>query len=305
MSNVDIVLGADGFLGRHMIRILEARGRTVHAIGRAAGDLSEPSVVDAAFRDAPKADRIFHLVTRQRTGQVQYGIQGELLAVNARIHLYVLEAWKQFQPDAKLISTGSSCAYPELDHSIGEEMFQSGQMHPSVRGYGIAKQMLAVGSETYACQYGLRYLHLLLATVYGPQDHKAPERTHFMTGMIDRAVREKAERSKEFTVWGAPDTVRDLLYVDDQIDAILTADAAFENTILNCTSNSPVVIDDCARAIVAAMGWEATIAYPPDTFRGAGYKTLDSSKFLEMTGWQPNTNMMDGVRQVLKLDYDL
>src|SRR2546430_14991078 len=88
--------------------------------------------------------------TKQRTGQVQFGIQGDLLAVNARIHLNVLEAWRQFQPRAKLISTGSSCVYPELDHPIGEAAFQSGPMHASVRGYGLAKQMLAVGSEAYA-----------------------------------------------------------------------------------------------------------------------------------------------------------
>ena len=58
-------------------------------------------------------------------------------------------------------------------------------MHPSVRGYGLAKQMLAVGSETYAAQYGLRYLHLILATVYGPGDHKEADRSHFCAIWFD------------------------------------------------------------------------------------------------------------------------
>lgn len=298
-----IVLGTDGFLGRHMVRMLKARGWQVYAIGRAAGDLSDAVVVDRQFAQAPKADRIFHLVTRQRTGQIQYSMQGELLLINARIHLNVLDAWHRHQPQAKLVSTGSSCVYPERSEPIPEEDFQSGPMHSSVRGYGLAKQVLAVGSETFADQYALRYLHCFLATVYGPGDHQTPDRTHFMAGMIDRAVREKAEKKPSFTVWGAPYTVRDLLYVDDQLDAILAADAVFENAQLNVSSNTPVTIDACARTICDALGWEAEIIYPAGTFQGASYKTLDATRFLDATGWEPRTPLHDGIIKVLRQDY--
>jgi len=257
--------------------------------------------VDAGFR--AQVARIFHLVTKQRTGQIQFGIQGDLLAVNARIHLNILEAWHQFQPQAKLISTGSSCVYPELDRPISEADFQAGPMHPSVRGYGLAKQMLAVGSESYSAQYGLRYLHLILATVYGPGDHKEPDRTHFMAGMIDRAVHEMRAGKSEFTVWGEPATVRDLLYVDDQLDAVLAADVAFENCLVNCSSGHPVTIDEAAQAIREALGWRAEIVYPPGTFKGASYKTIDATRFIEATAWAPRMRLVDGIRTILRADY--
>jgi GDP-L-fucose synthase len=302
-AEMNIVIGADGFLGRHLAALLERRGQGVHRIGRAAGDLSDWPTVQRALREAPGASRIFHLVTKQRTGQVQFGIQGDLLAVNARIHLNVLDAWRQFQPQAKLVSTGSSCVYPEIDHPIGEAAFQSGAMHESVRGYGLAKQMLAVGSETYAAQYGLRYLHLILATVYGPGDHKEGDRSHFMGGMIDRAVHEMRAGMNEFTVWGRPDTVRDLLYVDDQLDAILAADTAFENCLVNCASNRPVTIGESAQAIRAALDWQAEIVYPAGTFKGTSYKSIDAARFLQTTGWKPRVALVDGVRAILKKDY--
>jgi GDP-L-fucose synthase len=300
---MNIVIGSDGFLGHHLAALLERRGEAVHRVGRAAGDLSDWATVERVLRAAPKASRIFHLVTKQRTGQVQFGIQGDLLATNARIHLNVLEAWRQFQPQAKLISTGSSCVYPELDHPIGEGAFQTAPMHASVRGYGLAKQVLAVGSEAYASQYDLRYLHLILATVYGPGDHKQPDRSHFMGGMIDRAVREIREGKTEFTVWGAPDTVRDLLYVDDQLEAILAADAKFENAFVNCGSNRPVTIGECAQAVRDALGWKAEIVYPGGTFKGTSYKTIDAAHFLRETGWRPRVDLMTGVTAVLKADY--
>ena len=302
---MDIVIGADGFIGRHLATILEKAGGTVHRIKRADGDLSDWTTAERLFQAAPKAARIFHVATRQRTGQIQYSIQGELLAINARIHLNVLEAWRLHQPQAKLISTGSSCVFPEFDRPIVESDFQLGPMHPSVRGYGLAKQILAVGSETYASQYGLTYLHLILATVYGPHDHHELDRAHFMGGMIDRAVREMREDKRQFTVWGNPATVRDLLYVDDQVDAILAADHKFKNRLLNCSSNEPITIGAAAHAIRDALHWQAEIVYPPNTFSGALFKTLDATEFFQATGWRPKIDLQKGVQKILQADYKI
>jgi nucleoside-diphosphate-sugar epimerase len=298
-----IVLGADGFVGRHLVATWRARGWPVHPVGRGAGDFTDPAVVVAVLRNAPRAGRILHAVTKQRTGAIQYEIQGELLHDNARIHLNVLEAWRRHQPAAKLISLGSSCIYPESDRPIPETAFRSGLPHPSVRGYALAKEVLVTGSETYASQYGLHWLHCVLATLYGPGAHTEPQRSHFMAALIARASATKRTGAGSFEVWGSPDTVRDLLYVTDQIDAVIAADGAFEDCIVNCTANAPVTIGGCARAIMQALDWNARIVHPPDSFQGAGYKSIDSSRFLAATDWQPQVPLADGVRRVLAADF--
>src|SRR5665213_1310824 len=245
-----IVLGTDGFLGRHLVATWRARGWPVHPVGRSAGDFTDPAVAAAALAQAPAAGHILHAITRQRTGAIQYRMQGELLADNARIHLNVLEAWRRHQPQAKLISLGSSCVYPESDQPLPETAFRTGAVHPSVRGYALAKEMLIVGSETYASQYGLKWLHCVLATVYGPGAHTEPDRSHFMAALIARAMAGRVVGDTEFEVWGSLETVRDLLFVDDQISAIIAADAAFGNRIVNCTSNDPVTIGACVQAML-------------------------------------------------------
>ena len=298
-----IVLGSDGFVGRHLVERWRANGWPVHAVGRAAGDLIDPEVANAALSKAPRAGRIFHTVTKQRTGQIQYEIQGELLAENSRIHLNILEAWRHYQPQAKLISLGSSCTYPEAPHPVDETQFGIGTPHPSVRGYAQAKKTLVVGSEAYGSQYGLRWMHCVLATLFGPRAHVEDGRSHFMAAMIDRAARSKMAGASAFEVWGNPDTVRDLLHVTDQIDAIVAADAAFENTVLNCTPNAPVTIGACAKAILAALRWDVAIVSPPGSFQGAGYKSIDSTRFLNETGWRPRRTLEQGVADVLAADY--
>ena len=300
-DSVTIILGADGFLGRNLVEYWRARDWPVHAIGRDAGDLTDPATADAAFAAAPRdAGRIIHAVTKQRTGAVQYELQGELLRDNARIHLNVLEAWRRRQPQAKLISLGSSCVYPESPRPIPETAFRSGAPHPSVRGYALAKEMLAIGCETYQSQYGLRWLHCILATVYGPHAHIEPHRSHFMAALIARAAAAKAAGERRLEVWGNPATVRDLLYVSDQIEALIAADQAFENAIVNVTSNAPVAIGDCAQAILAALDWDARIVHPQGSFQGAGYKSLDSSRFLGLTAWAAKVGLVEGVRRTLE-----
>ena len=115
-------------------------------------------------------------------------------------------------------------------------------MHPSVKGYGLAKQVLGIGAQAYAEQYGLKHLHCILATMYGPSDHKAADRSHFLGAMLHRAAQEKRAGARRFTVWGDPNAVREILHVDDQIDAILAADAVFENELLNCAASTPITI---------------------------------------------------------------
>jgi GDP-L-fucose synthase len=298
-----IVLGSDGFVGRHLVRFIAERGGVVHGIGHGAGDLTDPAVADAAFAAAPKATHIMHAVTKQRTGAIQYKMQGELLVDNARIHLNVLEAWRRHQPQAKLISLGSSCVYPESDAILPESAFCTGTPHPSVRGYALAKEVLAVGCDLYGQQYGLSWLHCVLATLYGPDAHTEEHRSHFMAAMIDRAFHTKSSGADSFEVWGNPDTVRDLLYVDDQLEAVFAADGAFENRIINVTPNAPVTIGDCGRAILLALDWPTRIVHPPGSFQGAGFKSLDSSIFLQATGWRPRVSLADGVRRVLAANY--
>jgi GDP-L-fucose synthase len=298
-----LILGADGFLGRNLCRYLDEHGYGYRGIHRKDGDLRDSRVCEAIFRNLPDADYLFHLVTFQRTGNIQYKIQADLLQNNARIHLNVLDCWRRFLPGAKLVSTGSSCAYPESDQPLPEDLFETGRLHPSVRAYGLAKRLLALGSEAYAVQYGLRYLHCVLATLYGPGDHLHEDRSHFVGALMDRAVKAKLAGIRILTVWGHPQTLRECLYVDDQVEAMLTANELFENTILNCAANEPVTVGEVAETICRVIDWPATISYEHESFQGAHRKALDSSRFLAQSGWKPRVTLFEGLQALYRTAY--
>ncbi len=299
-NDLSLIVGGDGFLGRNLQAYFKDHGLPFVALHRDVGDLRDRATVLRLFEELRPVGRILHVATFQRTAHRQYEIPADLLDTNMRIHLNVLEAWARHQPQAKLISAGSSCAYPEHPEPIPERMFQAGPLHDSVRAYGLAKQVLAVGSEVYGTQYGLKWLHCILATMFGPFDHLEPDRSHFIGGMAARAIREQQEGRSSFTVWGSPDTIRECLYVDDQIGAVLAADARFENTILNCAANTPLSIGEVAQTILRVLDWEAEIVYPEDTFRGTPMKVLDSTRFLDATGWRPRIGLEEGLRRLVR-----
>lgn len=298
MPDSTLVIGGSGFLGRNLISLLTARGEPPLAIYRADGDLRDRSACERIFKALPKVATIFHLATFQRTGEIQYRMQSELLDNNAQLHLNVLACWAKYQPQAKLVSAGSSCSYPDLDSPIGEDRFQTGPLHDSVRSYGLMKQLLAIGSGAYASQYGLNYLHGILATVYGPHDHLEPERSHFIGGMMARALKERAAGAPRFTVWGSPDTARECLYVSDQLEALLAASAGFSNCILNCAANAQITIGEMASAVLQVLKWEVPIEFSTGAFRGASRKVLDSSRFLTGTAWRPRVSLHAGLAEL-------
>jgi GDP-L-fucose synthase len=269
------VLGSDGFVGKNLVPLLIREGAEVFSIGKSAGDMTDSQCAQEAFKSLPKVDRIFHCITRQRTGSIQYKIQGELLQINSQIHLNICEAWRLHQPQAKMIALGSSCAYPESDQPLSESQYMSGELHPSVKGYGQSKRLLVALLRCYAEQYGLKYLYPVLATMYGPHAHIETDRAHFVTAVMNRAKQAKAEDAARFEVWGNPNAVREIAYVSTQLEQIFEADALFENEVLNVTSGDPVTVLQVTETILSALDWKPQIVTDPKAFAGTAKKTLD------------------------------
>ena len=183
---------------------------------------------------------------------------------------------------------------------MDESLFGIGQLHDSVRAYGVAKMALARGSGGLWHAIRPEMAALRAGNIEWAWRSSGAGPVALLGGMAVRAVQEQRAGKAEFTVWGSPETVREALYVDDQIEAILAADARFENMVLNCAANQPVTIGQSAGAIVKALGWNAKIVYPGGTFDGVSRKLLDSSKFLGATGWKPRIGLEEGLRLLVE-----
>ena len=116
--------------------------------------------------------------------------------------------------------------------------------------------------------------------------------------------KKKGKERRNFPCGANSNAVREALYVDDQISAILAANEQFENQIVNCAANAPITIGEAARAICDVLDWRAPIVSPANSFQGTQYKVLDSSLFLQRTGWRPSYSLVEGLRRLYAIEYE-
>jgi len=295
-----LVSGANGSLGKNLTAKLKQQQAAAIGFGREDCDLTDSGQVRRFFSKLAGIDFIFHLATFQRTGNVQYEIQAEQFRVNTSIHLNMLDAWRRYLPGAKLISVGCSCSYPEKDTPLCERDYWAGELHDSVEAYGFAKKLMQVGQKAYARQFGMKSLYVILSTVYGPGDNFDSEKSHFVAALVKRITEAKINGSGEVEIWGDGTQVRECVYIDDQIDALLIAAEQIESELLNIGGNQSCTVSRVAEAIKQSVGYDGELFYNTRRFTGVPFKVLDSGRFKELSGFELKDTLESGIQKTVE-----
>src|SRR6266571_1550100 len=165
-----VVTGGAGFLGRHVVQILQERGCTnIFVPGRAQYDLTSEAAVRRLYRAArPKV--VIHLAAvgggiganRANPGRFAY----ENLVMGAMLLEHARRAGVE-----KFVTIGTICAYPKFTAvPFREEDLWSGYPEETNAPYGLAKKMLLVQAQAYRQQYGTNAVVLFPVNLYGPRD---------------------------------------------------------------------------------------------------------------------------------------
>ena len=206
-----LVTGSSGFLGQHLVRALVQGQDEVTALDSRQADLRTPGSLDRF--NPERFDLIFHLAAWTQAGDFCLRHPGEQWIINQQINTSILTWWQQRQPQAKLVSIGTSCAYdPELP--LLEENYLTGQPIDSLFTYAMTKRMLYAGQLALHRQFGLPYLCLVPSTLYGPDYHTDGRQMHFIFDLIRKILRAKLY-AEPVVLWGDGRQCREVLLVDD------------------------------------------------------------------------------------------
>src|SRR4051812_6023650 len=271
-----LVTGASGFLGTALCARLQADGHELVRLNSRNCDLTQPASLPR-FNDQ-RYDQIYHLAAWTQAGDFCLRHPGEQFVINQRINTNVLDWWQQHQPQAKLISIGTSCSYP-VDRPLVEENYLAGLPVESLFTYGMTKRMLYVGQLALQKQYGLRWLTLVPSTLYGPGYHTDGRQMHFMFDLIRKILRGKMY-DERVVLWGDGHQKRELIYIDDFVTAMLRlADSSHENDIVNIGAGEEHSIGEFAQMICDHVGFDfGRIEFDTSKYVGAKSKCLDVAK---------------------------
>lgn len=271
-----LVTGGTGFLGTALCSRLEADGHDLVRVNSKSCDLREPRNLS---RFEPGAyDRIYHLAAWTQAGDFCLYHPGEQWIINQQINTNVLSWWQAEQAQAKLICIGTSCAYdPALE--MVEENYLAGTPIESLFTYAMTKRMLFVGLRALQQQFGLEYLYVVPSTLYGPGYHTDGRQMHFIFDLIRKIIRGKLY-GEPVVLWGDGYQRRELIFVDDFVDAMLALDGSGRsNEIVNIGAGEEFSIRHFAELICGVVGFDADmIQYDTSRYVGARSKRLATEK---------------------------
>ncbi len=305
-----LVTGGLGFIGSTLARALVGLGARVRAVDALLPDYGgdpfnlqdvrdavEVHVVD--LRDEPAMnllvqgqELVFNLA-----GQVSHidSMRNPVLdlEMNCRAHLTLLEACRRFNPDTKVVYAGTRQVYGRPERLPVDE----GHLVRPTDVNGIHK---AAGEQyhlVYNSAYGLRGCSLRLTNVYGPRQLIRHNRQGFIGWFVRLAL-----EGREIELFGDGSQLRDLLYVDDAVDAFLRAGAAdaCNGQVFNVGGNEPVSLRELVALLIelAGSGTFRLVDWPHEKKTiDIGSFYADSSRLAAAAGWTPQVPLRDGLER--------
>ena len=308
-----VITGGMGFIGSSLARRLVALGAKVLLIDSvipeyggnptSISDIRDQVVVDnsdirggyALPRLLDGQDFLFNLAAQ--TGHLDSMTAPEDdLAINCTAQLQLLEACRAVNPGIIIVHAGTRQIYGRPRYLPVDER------HPlrPVDVNGVNKMAGEAYHLLYRDVYGIKSRSLRLTNVYGPGMRIKDARQNFLGIWLRRVI-----EGEPFEVWGGEQR-RDLLYVDDAVEAFLYAAITpeVEGLALNVGGNEPYSLAALAEAIIEANGggrYEIR-EFPPERKRiDIGDFLTDDRCFRALSGWRPYIRLTDGLR--LSLDY--
>lgn len=240
-------------------------------------------------------DYIFHLA-----GQVNHvdSVKNPLqdLSINVEGTLVIMEALKNCNRKAKAIFTGTRGEYGA---SLQLPVAESHSINPigiyAITNFAAERIML-----TYHNLHKIKSVCLRITNTYGPRH----QMQHDEYGVFNWFIR-KAMDNEVIPVFGDGRILRDYLYIDDLIDALLMT-ALCEKSygeVFNIGSGVPLNFVDLAKTIIKVAKSGRTNFTGFTSERKAlepGDYYADISKIKSIVGWKPKTVLEDGIKKTIQ-----
>lgn len=322
------ITGGAGFIGANLAHRLASQGRRVLVLDSLArpgvernlawlkavhGDLVSAQIADV--RDARAvtaavqgADMVFHLAAQVAVTTSVLDPRTDF-EVNAAGTLNILEALRGMDAPPPLVFTSTNKVYGKL---AGLELVENATRYspadPGTAEHGVAEDRPLDFYSPYGCSkgaadqyvldyariYGLPAVSLRMSCIYGPHQRGTEDQgwvAHFLISALE---------GRGLTIYGNGKQVRDVLWVEDLVEAFLLAVErmdALRGKAFNIGGGP-----DNAVSLVELLELMGDLGVEPSSIaRGTGrpgdqaWFVADTRGFSQATGWRPRMGKAQGV----------
>jgi CDP-paratose 2-epimerase len=324
-----LITGGCGFIGTNLAHRLLARGRRVllldnlsrkgvernrdwlrdthgDAVEFIEGDVRDAAAVRAAVRNA---SHVFHFAAQVA---VTTSLADPLddFETNARGTLNVLEAVRNSKQRPPVFFTSTNKVYGALDDvPLDESDLRYAPARPRILDHGISERRSLDFHSPYGCSkgtadqyvcdyarsYGLRTVVFRMSCIYGPHQFGTEDQgwvAHFLIRALD---------GEPITIYGDGKQVRDVLFVEDLVNAFMLAAERInvcsgEAFNIGGGAENTISLVELLRTIASMEGRAPQIEHAGWRTGDQKFYVSDTRKFRRATGWAPAISPREGVR---------
>ena len=200
----------------------------------------------------------------------------------------------------KYLFISSSAAYPPIsDRPVREEDILDGDPFDAYYPVGWMKRYVEILCQMYArrIEPPMPTIVIRPSNAYGPYDDYDFRTSHMTAALIRRVI----ERHQPVEVWGTGDDVRDLIYIDDLVEGMVSV---FEKTVthsaVNIASGQAYTVKRVLQTILDTDGYQgAQVRFDPSKPATIPVLLIDAELAREEFGFQAKISLQEGIKKTV------
>ena len=297
-----IILGAAGFIGTNLaLALSKEKGNDITLVdvnysyfSKEVKNLDNIKIIESKFDDdtsfnslIKNQDVVYHLVSTTvpstSNKHIAFELQSNIIVTSKLLSACVDEKIKE----VVFLSSGGTVYGKDVSTPIKE----TNSTRP-ISSYGLQKLTIENLLYLYNYLYNLDYRIIRLANPYGPY-----QRPNGSLGAVTTFTY-KALKDEEILVYGDGSVVRDYIYIDDAINAIIKiANKRCENKVFNVGSGHGTSINELIKLIEKTLDKKVRIKYIDSRNVDVPINFLDISLYEEQFGKLISNDFECGIRK--------
>ncbi len=297
-----IVTGGAGFIGSHVVDALIERGIDVFIIDNLSSgnkkninprakftkiDINDKKILGIFEKIMP--DALFHLAAQI---DVRRSVMdpAEDAHINILGAIQLLEASKQVGLKKIIFSSSGGAIYGDTENIPTPETHTARPISP----YGIAKLTCEHYLHYYKEVFGIDYVALRYANVYGPRQNSQGE-----AGVV-AVFCNKMIYGEQPVIYGDGKQTRDYTYVGDIVEANILAMQSEKVGAYNIGTGIETDVNALSRMIKDRLLYKDEIIHGKEKKGEVKRSCLDYSLAKKVLGWEPKVQLEDGIRKTVE-----
>ena len=293
-----IVTGGAGFIGSNLVDALIKEGHQVTIIDDLSTGRKEnvnrqakfhqvdirSVVVDKIFQEE-KPDYLFHLAAQMN---VRASVEDPKFDadVNIRGGINLLQCAKKHNVKKVVFACTGGAIYGEQDYFPADEEHSVRPVSP----YGVSKLSFEKYLQYFQVEYGLEYVSLRYANVYGPRQ------SHLGEAGVVAIFYDRLLAGKEAMINGDGKQTRDYVYVDDVVRVNLRAMEYEGSGVFNIGTSVETDVNAIFEMVRQQSGSTQEEKHGPAMPGEQKRSVITFEKAQKNLGWKPEVSLKEGLK---------